>query len=71
MVTAIDVGRTMMLRAGDVEDDAEFNTWARVGPILINHGPTPYQTAMCMFTDSERFAIERAARIFMDELNSI
>lgn len=67
MVTAIDVGRVMMLHAGDVADDAEFNTWARVGPMLMNHGSEPYQMAMIAFTDSERFAIERAVTMFLAE----
>lgn len=40
MINPAELGRKMMAVAGQIEDDAEFNRWARLGPVLISMGAT-------------------------------
>lgn len=39
MIDMVELGRRMMANAASIDDDTEFNHWARLGPMLINIGP--------------------------------
>ncbi len=40
MINPAELGRMMMKTAGQIDDDAEFIRWAKLGPKLINMGAT-------------------------------
>jgi len=43
MYDPVELGRAMMAEVGNIKDDAEFNRWARLAPILIANHPRTLQ----------------------------
>jgi len=40
MINPAELGRLMMKTAAQIDDDVEFNRWAKLGPKLIGMGAT-------------------------------
>lgn len=40
MINPAELGRLMMKTAAQIDDDVEFNRWAKLGPKLISMGAT-------------------------------
>jgi hypothetical protein len=59
MINQIELGRQMMANAAMLEDDTEFNHWARLGPILIAMGNRP-DDGMKGLTPEEQQVVARA-----------
>lgn len=70
MITTTDIGRTMMFHAANIEDDTEFNKWARLGPILINQGIVNYSTVINNFSVEDQLIINQAVILLMKEVNN-
>lgn len=64
-MNTVELGRQMMANAAMLDDDAEFNQWARLGPLLIELG-TNSPKAMGSLSPEEQQVVARA----MNKLSS-
>jgi len=60
MINPAELGRRMMSVAGQIEDDAEFNRWAKLGPRLISMGVTAGPKTFKDLTVEEQQVMVRA-----------
>lgn len=59
MIDTIELGRQMMANAAMLDDDTEFNQWARLGPMLIAMGDRT-EDGMKNLTPEEQQVVARA-----------
>lgn len=64
MINPAELGRKMMAAASQIDDDTEFNQWARLGPILISMGATAGPKTFKDLTAEEQQVMARALNKF-------
>ena len=59
-MNTVELGRQMMANAAMLDDDAEFNQWTRLGPMLVAMGTGPASKDLKLLTPEEQQVISRA-----------
>lgn len=59
-MNTIELGRQMMANAAMLDDDAEFNQWTRLGPMLIAMGTGSASKDLNLLTPEEQQVVARA-----------
>ena len=60
MINAVELGRRMMVNAATLDDDNEFNQWARLGSKLIGMGSISNPKSFGDLSPEEQQVLARA-----------
>lgn len=60
MIDTVELGRSMMANAATLDDDSEFNQWARLGPMLIEMGSRSPVDGIKLLSPEEQQVVARA-----------
>ena len=69
-MTIEEMGRRMMSTAGTLDDDAEFNRWAKLGSKLIGIGTGKAARSLGDLTPEEQQVLARAVSRFEKDRNT-